>query len=185
MLVLAGFLLLSNLQLQDQIAQMKEEHAALKKREEQLQRDLTQRNSLDRQKETELAITKQKLEALEKQMADQGSAPVKLFAFTLSPQQREISTVPEIKIPAATEFLVVTLKLESDDFPMYKTVLKNSATAEILLQSKAEQSINHTVEVKFPAKILKSEDYVLEVLGITERGNKEIISGYPFHVLIQ
>jgi hypothetical protein len=185
-LMLTGYLLLTNIQLQNQIAQMKEEHNALKKREEQLQRDLTERSVLDRQKETELAITREKLEALEKQLADHGSAPVKLFAFTLSPQQREIATIPDIKIPAATESLAVTLKLESDDFPMYKTVLKNSAADEILWQSKSEKSINHTVVVKFPAKILKSrQDYILEIYGITERGNTEIISGYPFHVLIQ
>jgi cell division protein FtsL len=185
MLVLAGYLLLTNLQLQNQIAQMKEEHAALKTREEQLQRDITQRSSLDRQKETELAITKEKLEALEKQLADHGSAPVKLFAFTLPPQQREIATIPDVKIPAATESLVVTLKLERDDFPMYQTVLKNSATDEILWRNKSEKSINGTAVVTFPAKILKSEDYVLEVFGITERGNKEIISGYPFRALVQ
>jgi cell division protein FtsL len=185
MLVLAGYLLLTNLQLQNQIAQMKEEHASLKKREEQLQRDLTQRSSMDRQKETELAITKEKLEALEKQLADHGSAPVKLFAFTLSPLQREIATIPDVKIPTATESLVVTLKLERDDFPAYQTVLKNSSTDEILLKSKAEKSTNHTVVVKFPSKILNSEDYILELSGITQNGRVEIISGYPFHVLIE
>ncbi|MCI0614968.1 zf-HC2 domain-containing protein [bacterium] len=185
MLVLAGYLLLTNIRLQNQIAQMKEEHAGLKKREEQLQRDLTQRSSLDRQKETELAITKEKLEALEKQLADHGSAPVKLFAFTLSPQQREIATSPDVKIPAATESLVVTLKLERDDFPMYQTVLKNSATDEILWQSKSEQSINGKVVVTFPAKILKPQDYILELSGITKSGHTEIISGYPFRALVQ
>jgi hypothetical protein len=183
--VLAGYLLLTNIQLQNQIAQMQRDHAALKNREEQLQRELAQRSFLDRQKETELAITKEKLEALEKQLADRSSAPVKLFAFTLSPQQREIATTPDVKIPMATESLVVTLKLERDDFPAYQTVLKNSATDEILLKSKAERSTNHTVVVKFPAKILNSEDYILELSGITQNGRVEIISGYPFHVLIE
>lgn len=184
-LVLAGYLLLTNIQLQNQIVQMKEEHTALKKREEQLRRDLDQHSFQDRQKETELAITRQKLETLEKQLADQGTAPVKLFAFSLSPQQREITTIPDIKIPAMTESVVITLKLESDDFPLYKIILKGAATDKILWRSAAEKSINHTVVVKFPAKILKPDDYILEISGIAKSEHSEIISGYPFHVVIQ
>jgi len=183
MFVLAGYLLLSNIQLQNQISQMQRDHAALKNREEQLQRELAQRSSLDGQKETELATTREKLEALEKQLADQGSAPAKLFAFTLSPQQREIAAIPDVKIPAASESLVVTLKLERDEFPIYQTVLKNSATDEILWQSKQVKSMNHTVVVKFPMKILTSNDYIFELSGITQSGRVEIISGYPFHLI--
>lgn len=185
MFVLAGYLLLTNIQLRNQLAQMKEEHTVLKNREEQLQRDLAHRSSMDRQKEDELASTKQKLDALEKQMADRGLAPVKLFAFTLSPEQREIVTIPEIKIPAGTESVVVSLKLESDDYVMYKSVLKNSATDEILWQSDPEKSVTKTMVVKFPAKILKTDDYILELSGITKDGRTEIISGYPFHVVIK
>ena len=117
MLVLGGYLLLTNLQLKNQIAQMKEEHTALKQREQQLQKDLDQRQSLDRQKEDELALTKQKLESLENQLSNYSSVPIKQFAFTLLPQQREITTISNIKIPATAESLVITLKLESDDFP--------------------------------------------------------------------
>jgi anti-sigma-K factor RskA len=181
MFALAAYLLLTNFRLQNQIAKMKEEHSALKKHEEQLEHDL----AVNREKETELEITRQKLEALEKQMADHGSAPAKLFAFTLLPQQREIATIPDIRIPAASESLVVTLKLESDDYVMYKAVLKNSATDQILWRSDREKSVNKTVVVKFPAKILKSDDYILEVSGIRKNGHKEIISGYPFHVLMK
>jgi hypothetical protein len=148
-----------------------------------LQRDLAQQRSFDHQKEKELALTREKLETLEKQLAERDSVPEKLFAFTLLPQQREISTVTEIKIPADTVFAVVTLKMESDDFDLYETVLKNSATEEILWRSGAQKSINRTVLVKVPAKVLKPQDYILEVFGITKSGNKEIISGYPFHVL--
>jgi hypothetical protein len=185
MFALAGYLLLTNIQLKNQIAQMKEEHAALKKREGQLQKDISQQRSLDRQKEMELKETREKLQELEKQLAENISSPVKQFAFMLSPQQREIATTPDIKIPAPSESLIVTLQLESDDFPMYKTVLKKSATDEILWQSNAEKSVNKTIVVKFPAKILKSDDYILEVFGISKNSRKEVISGYPFHVVIK
>jgi hypothetical protein len=186
LLVLGGYLLLTNIQLQNQIAQMKKEHTALKEREQQLQQDLAQRRSLDRQKETELALTRQKLEALEKQLANYHSVRIRQFAFSLMPQQREVSTIPDIKIPASAESAMVTLKLESNDFPMYKAILKNAGTDEILWQSDAEKSINQSITVKVPAKILKSQqDYILEVFGITKAGQMEIISGYPFHVVSQ
>ena len=164
--VIAGYFLIENVQLQQ--------------REQQLQRDLAQQRSLDQQKQTELAATREKLEALEKQLA----APPKLFAFNLSPQRRDMSTIPTIEIPAATESVVVTLKLESDDFPLYETVLKSAATDEILWRSVKQKSIQNSVFVQFPANVLKSQqDYILEVFGISR--NTEIISGYPFHVLIQ
>ena len=185
MFAIAAYLLLTNIQLRNQIAQMKEEHDALKKREEQLQHDMSQQRSQDSQKELELRNTREKIAELEKQLAENISSPVKQFAFMLSPQQREIATTPDIKIPAASDSIVVTLKLESDDYVMYKTVLKNSATDEILWQSNAEKSINKTVVVNFPTKILKSDDYILEVSGFTKSGRTEIINGYPFHVVIK
>jgi hypothetical protein len=184
-LVLGGYLLLTNIQLKNQITQMRKEHMALKQREQQLEQDLNQRRSLDHQKETELALTKQKLEALENQLANYGSVAIKQFAFTLLPQQREITAISEIKIPAKAESLVITLKLESDDFPTYKTILKNADTDEILWRSDVQQSINQAILVKVPSKIFKSQDYVLEVSGIAKNGNAEIISGYPFHILFQ
>ena len=185
MLVLAGYLLLTNIQLKNEIAQMKEEHTALKQREQQLQEDLNQRRSLDREKENELVLTKQKLESLENQLAKYGSVPIKQFAFSLLPQQREITEITDIKIPVKAESLVITLKLESDDFPTYKTILKNADTGEILWRSDVLKSISQTVVVKVPATIFKSQDYVLEVFGIAKNGNMEIISGYPFRILFQ
>lgn len=185
MLFLGGYLFLTNIQLKNQIAQMKAEHAALKQREQQLQQDLNRQRSSDRQKENELALTKQKLETLEQQLANYGSVPIKEFAFTLLPQQREITELSDIKIPAKAESVVITLKLESDDFPSYKTVLKNADTDEILWRSDVLKSTGQKVVVKVPAKMFKSQDYILEVSGIAKNGNMEIISGYPFHILFQ
>ena len=122
---------------------------------------------------------------MEKILAESNSVPAKLFAFTLSSQQREIATIPDVKIPASSQIVAVTLKLESDDFPAYQAVLKDSATDKILWQSDAEKSINKTVMVKFSAKILKAKDYNIEIYGISKSGHREAISGYPFHVLLQ
>jgi hypothetical protein len=184
-MTLAGYLLFNNMRLQNQIAQLKEEHADLKKREEKLQGDIAQQRSLDREKEAELVRTRQQLEMLEKQLAENGSTPAKLFAFTLSPEQRAISTITDVKIPAIAESLAVTLKLESDDFPLYQALLKDPATDEILWQSQQQKSVNKTIVLKFPANILKSKDYILEVSGITKSGLPEVISGYAFHVVIE
>jgi hypothetical protein len=185
MLLLGGYFLLSNIQLRRQIAQMKEEHAALKQREQQLQRDLFRHGSSDREKEKEIALARDKLEALERQLADHGSAPVKVFAFTFSPQERGISSLPKLVIPAKTESLVVTLKLESSDFPLYEAALKDPGTEKVLWRSGKLKSRNQSVTVKFPASILNSQNYVVEISGISRGGNAEIISGYPFHVVIQ
>lgn len=46
------------------------------------------------------------------------------------------------------------------------------------------ESMNQSVAVKFPANILKSQNYLLQISGIAGKGEAEIISGYPFNVVI-
>jgi hypothetical protein len=169
-LVLGGYLLLANIQLKKEIAEMKDQLRAVEEREQQSQR-----------KEKR----KEKPEQIEKQLADQQVVPGALFAMTLSPQPRDVASVPEFTIPTKTEFLVVTLKLERDDFPLYEAVLKDSTSDKILWQSGSEKSANRSVVVKFPAKILNSGDYILEIFGEKDGANPVIINGYPFYVLFQ
>ena len=184
-LLFGAYMLLANIQLKNQIAQIKEEHSALKQREQQLQRDLIQRHSFDSGKEKELALAKEQLELLERQLADRQSAPATLFALSLSPQHRDINQIPKFVIPATTEFIVVTLKLEGDGFSFYKTVLKDPASDTVLWQGGKDKSVNHSIVVRFPANILQSQNYFLEISGISKSGNAEIISSYPFKVLKQ
>ena len=185
MFVLGGYFMLANIQLQRQLAQMKAEHTALKQREQQLQQDLARRASSDSEKETELSRVRDKLEALERQLVDHESSPVKVLAFNLSPQHRGISSIPKLVISTGTESLVVTLKLESNDFSLYEAALKDPATDKILWRSGRLKSMNQSVAVKFPASKLKSQHYVFEVSGISQSGNVEIIGSYPFNVVTQ
>ena len=185
MLVLGGYFMLANIQLQRQLAQMKAEHTTLKQREQQLQQDLARRHSSESEKEKQLAITREKLEALERQLADHESAPVKVLAFALPAQQRGISSIPQLIFPAETESLVIALKLESDDFSLYEAALKDPATDKTLWRSARLKSVNQSVAVKFPASKLKSQHYVFEVSGISQSGNVEIIGSYPFNVVTQ
>lgn len=168
MLSLAGYLLVANIQLRRQIAQMKEEHTAFQLHEEK-----------------KLAPLQKKIETLQRQPADHGSAPAKLFAFTLLPQQRGISSIPNVVIPPGTESLALTAKLESDDFSLYETALKDPATDKVLWRSGQVKSMNQSITIKLPANLLKSQNYVLEISGISGSGQSEIISGYPFHVAMQ
>lgn len=185
MLFLCGYLLLANMRRQSQIAQMKEEYTALKQREQKLSHDLVRLRSSDSEKEKELAHARDKLEALERQLADHESVPVKVLALTLLPQQRGLTSIPKVIIPAESVSLAVTLKLESDDFPLYEAALKDPATDKVLWHSSKLKSVNHSVILKIPGSVFKSQNYMVEVSGISGSGNAEIISGYPFNVVIQ
>jgi hypothetical protein len=155
---IAAFAVVKNIQLQNQIAQLKKERESFLQHQDQLQRELARQHPVP------------------------GHASPTLFALNLSPQHRDNSTIPKIKIPAGVDAIEITLKLESDDFPLYEAVLKNSTTEEILWRSDREKSNQNAVVVKFPANILRSQDYIIEVSGISVSGKTEFITGYPFQI---
>jgi hypothetical protein len=44
---------------------------------------------------------------------------------------------------------------------------------------------NKTVTISLPARLLKQQNYVVELSGIPSSGRPEFISGYPIRVVIK
>jgi hypothetical protein len=110
-----------------------------------------------------------------------------IASFVLAPPLRGTSDIPNLSIPAKTDAVAAQLQLEADEFAAYRVALVNQSN-QILWQSgkiKAKQvGDGKVLNVRFPAKILKSQIYSLVVSGIGASGAAEEISSYPVRVVL-
>jgi hypothetical protein len=111
------------------------------------------------------------------------------IAVLLAPQTRGVSQLRTIPISPLTNRLQVTLRLEAEEFSRYKVALKDPATNRVLwrsekLPAKLEDN-SRTVSVTFSAKLLKTQNYILELSGVSDSGVVELISSYPFKAIVQ
>ena len=113
---------------------------------------------------------------------------LKTFAALLAPPTRGIGRLPILSVAPDTNIVVLLLTLESDDFPAYRVGLKEAARNQTVWNSAnleaAPGAGSKTVTVSFPARLLKPQNYVLELYGVSSSGRAEFISGYPVRVVI-
>jgi hypothetical protein len=192
LLLAGGYLLFENLRLRNQMTQTQAERMALEQRERELQSQLKERSSVDSESEKELQRVRERLAQLEQLLAERklgesesGQRELKVIAFSLAPQTRGIGQVPTLTLQPGTDYVALTLELETDDFPAYRAALKNSATSQIVWRSARLKPASKvkSVGVRLPASLLKAQNYVLELSGISRAGKAENLSSYPFRVL--
>jgi hypothetical protein len=196
-LLAGGYLLFENLRLRSQMTRVQAEHAALQQREQDLERQLTDQRTAGAEKAKELESVRESLAKLEQQLAanqqgekigPQSHEPNSVY-FDLLPQTRGTGQIADITVPMGTDYVVLRLELESNDFPEYQVVLKNPATNQIIWRSgklKAKsRGNNKTISISVRASLLKQRNYTLEASGTGPSGAAEFISGYPFRVVIQ
>ena len=190
MLCATGYFIFENNRLRNQMI-LRQPDAALQQREQELQRQLAKQQSLTLQKEDELARARKNLAELEQktQIPQPGSTPgqreVIVLAFNLSPQKRGISKLPQLVVPAGTAIIAFNLELEVNDFTEYRVALRNPATTKILWESgKIKVAGNsNVVHLRMPASVLKNQNYVLELLGLSPGNQAEVVGSYSFRVM--
>jgi len=105
------------------------------------------------------------------------------------PPSRSVSAVPAISLRPGTDLVVLLLTLESDDFPAYRVVLKDPATRQIRWRSATVTATSagekKVVSVSFRAGLLKPQNYIAELTGISAQGSSELIAGYPFRAVLK
>jgi hypothetical protein len=172
LLLLAGvYLLADNLRLRNQVMRAEAARAALQQRQE----------ALSRQLEEQLRATA----VIPPADRESGrSEPPGTFALVLLPQTRSSSPLPAIAVLPGAERADFQLQLESDDFPAYQLALKDLATARIIWRSgrlkAASGSGAKIVSVSLPARLLKAQNYGLELTGIPANGVPQYMSSYAF-----
>jgi hypothetical protein len=162
---------------------LRKERSALERRESELQQELALQRSTDTEKEKELARVREKLVELEQQISPNQQDDVTVIAFNLSPQTRSISKLPILSLPTGIDFVDITLNLEMNDFSAYSVVLKDPVTENVLWSDNLKAA--KSLQFRLPANLLKPQNYVLELSGISASGVAEIVSSYPFRVSTQ
>ena len=180
MSVTAGYLFVENGRLRRLGTESREQQAALAQRSQELER------KLDDQRSANAQISKE-LESLRE------SAPVaralRTIAVLLLPPTRGAGPLTTVSVPPGTDRVTLRVQLESDDFPAYRVSLRDPVANKIVwrsgkLASKPEGEAK-VVLVQLPAMLLKLQNYLLELSGVSAQGTNEFLSGYPFRVLLE
>jgi hypothetical protein len=190
-LIAAGYLVFENVRLRHQIAQTMAERAALEQREQELRQRLAEHRSSDAETANELARVRDRLGQLEQRLVSPvqrraaGVRNQELIAFNLSPQARGAGQIAILAVPSDINYVALTLALEMDDFPAYRAALRDPATSQIVWRSGRLKTSNQskTVRVGLRAGLLKPQNYVLELSGISATSVADLVSSYPFRVV--
>lgn len=179
-------------QLQDEVANQRVAGADTEKELAQIREERAQlEQQLKKQTQEKQRLTDQQ-KFNEQQRVAQNTPPKNsplggIAAFILAPSLRGGSRIQTVSIPARTATVAAALELEADEYTTYRAILQNPADNRILWQSGVLKSKtvggNKRLSVGFPAKLLKSEIYSIEVSGISADGEAEIISDYSFRVV--
>ena len=169
-------------------SETKNELARVGEERERLEQELEKEKAQQQQQR----VAEQKRERLAEQRAAgqrQSSMPrpPSIVTFILAPQLRGGNQIQTLSIPAQTDSVKIGLELESGDYQSYRVALRNQSDNKIIWRSgaiKAKTSgANKRLNVNFPARLLRSQIYSLEVSGVAADGTVEIISDYPFRVV--
>ena len=111
-----------------------------------------------------------------------------VVALTLSPMTRSLSDAPTLDVPAGTDQVRLTLKLEPNDFERDEVAVKDLNANGIVFRASdlhASGSADaQTLVVSMPASTFRSHRYLVTVSG-EEPGTAEIIGTYPVQVVVQ
>jgi hypothetical protein len=192
MLVTVTLLGVNNLRLYHQVSRTQAFGAELQQRERELLAKVDQEHAANHETKDELNRVRESIAQLGKRsMARPGgeapsSRPVGIAFFVLSPQKRGAGQITTLPLPRATTLVDLRLELESNDFPQYRVVLKDSATNQSVWRSgrltARATGLSSAVSLRLPAKLLTQRNYVTELMGCPTIGAPEFISSYAFMV---
>jgi len=170
LLLAASYLLYENRRIQSEVAEERSRSLTLEKRALELQQ------RLDRYGTPATAPTP----------TPPGVAPPTILAFLLSPQTRGIGSVAGIVLPTGIDIAAFQLRLESNDFSGFRAALRDAASNQIVWRSgglKAQSKGNDSVvTVNLPTRLLKAQNYILEVNGVAPGDKEELVNTYAFRV---
>jgi hypothetical protein len=166
-LALAAYLGTQNVALRRQAA-VSETHEALLTRE------------LDEQRSAAASAA----QALEQMRSSQANLDqLKAAALVLPPPTRGAARLASLTVPKDAALVVLFLGLDSADFKVYRAVLRDTSSNRAVWQSgELAPAEGKFVSLSFPAKLLHSQTYIVELSGARANGSSESIGNYAFRV---
>jgi hypothetical protein len=180
MSLILGYLLFDNARLRYQVDDARTQQSSLEQNKQKLENELREQRAAnaDSQNGPEHGGTNR---------ADLDQ--LKTLTVMLPPPTRGLSSVKTITVHPDADLVVLVLTLESADFSLYRVTLKNPATNEVVWHSAdleaAPVDNKPGLTVSFRAGLLKTQNYVAEVAGVSRAGNSQVIGDYPFHVVLK
>jgi hypothetical protein len=191
-----GWLVFERSRLRNQMDQAQATNIALEQHEKMLQEVLAQQRSANSSREKELESLRAERDRLEREATverEAGRSPAaptnpNNLPFILAAPTRTAGRVTTINLPPGTDNVVLQVELEPDDFPSYNAYLLSQPgkipagwkRARLKSRASGESKI---IEIILPATLLKSQEYLLAVTGISDGGTAEGTRGYPFRVV--
>jgi hypothetical protein len=112
-----------------------------------------------------------------------------VVSIVLAPQMRGGTAEPVVQLTTKTEYVAIRLELEPNDYSTYRVLLLTQTGGQALWRSTRSfprtKDGDKSLNVRFPATLLKPSSYVLRVWGLSQTGIAEMITDYRFRVVRQ
>ena len=112
-----------------------------------------------------------------------------VLAFVLLPSTRGVDQPPAVAVPRGTETVDIRIVLESDDFRRYGLTLNDSATDRTIWRSgrltPSTWRGQRVVTARLETTSLKAQLYVFALSGFPAAGEAELLSSYPFRLVLR
>ena len=174
----AGYLFLQNHDLSAKIANLSAQESALETREKDLQVQLDAQPAA-----TQTAAARKPAANAEKLPA------ATLASVLLMPQTRGAGQPIAVLVDKVSAAIPFELALETSGFVRYHAVLKDPGTNQTLWTS-GNLAVRHganlnTAVVSVPSKILRQQNYVIELTGVPSGGPSDLVGAYMFHAVLR
>ena len=112
---------------------------------------------------------------------------LKAATFLLVAQTRDGGSVGTIAIPGGTDQVILRLQLETDDFPVYEAIVRDSATNQLVWRTTGLKSAvrpeGRVVSIGLPRAVLKLQHYTVELTGMSAASTYTFAGSYAFRVI--
>jgi hypothetical protein len=162
-IVITGFLLYNQYQLQTEQGRILASYSDLQSREREL---------------------RSQIERMSGRVPSSPAPEGLTLAVLLPPPTRGSTRPPVVSIPPATSQLAIQLQLEANDSDQYRVLVKDAATSQVIWRSSDLVAQAHngraSVSILVPARVFKSRRYLLELSS--GASHSDLVGNYVFDV---
>ena len=179
-LLVAGYLLVDNARLRREMNDARAQQGSIDQRARELEKQLSEQRAAN-------AEAQKKRDLANKTASDLDQ--LKTVSLILLPPTRGLSRIQSLTVRQDTDLAVLLLTLESADFPRYLVMLKDPVANRVLWRSPELEPVSvgekSAVSVSFRADLLKQQNYIAEVAGLSRGNGSHAVGDYPFRVVLR
>jgi hypothetical protein len=180
MFLVAGYLLVENARLRREINDVRLQQSASEQRRLQLEKELNDQRAASSEWQKNPGPARS---------AAPDIGQLKTVSLLLPPPTRGISSLKTVTVHPDTDLLVLLLTLDSAAFPRYRITLKDPATNRIVWRSSEIDPVSagdsKAVSAGLRASLLKQQNYIAEVVGLSRGHASHAVGDYAFRVVLR